>query len=143
MQLYYDVFVAHTVFFLWNRTEMKKMGIIDGIVLEPHDGAHEDVDQATRRLERAVLEQIAALQSMTVARLTKNRHEKFRGIGSYSSHFRRIIYSEVEQLQNAVAVGFEAVKKSERIRTIAKPVRKNHGKSDDTPANSAKHDLGD
>jgi acetyl-CoA carboxylase carboxyl transferase alpha subunit len=111
-------------------TNCYEMGIIDGIVLEPGDGAHEDVAQATRRLERAVLEQIAILQGMTVARLTKNRYEKFRGIGSYSSHFRRIIYSEVEQLQNAVAVGVEAVKKSERIRTIAKPIRKNLGKND-------------
>jgi acetyl-CoA carboxylase carboxyl transferase subunit beta len=111
-------------------TNCYEMGIIDGIVLEPGDGAHEDVAQATRRLERAVLEQIAILQGMTVARLTKNRYEKFRGIGSYSSHFRRIIYSEVEQLQNAVAVGVQAVKKSERIRTIAKPIRKNLGKND-------------
>jgi len=120
-----------------------EMGIIDGIVLEPNDGAHEDIDQATRRLERAVLEQMAVLQNMTVTRLVKNRYEKFRGIGSYSRHFRRIIYSEVEQLQTAVAIGLETVKRSDRIRNIAKPVKRNKGKSKMKPDDSTGFDSVD
>ena len=117
-----------------------EMGIIDGIVPEPGEGAHEDVDQATRRLERAVLEQMATLQKMTVARLIKNRYEKFRGIGSYSRHFRRIIYREVEQLQTAVTVGLEAVKKSETIRTISKPAKRNKAKNKPNSANPTEGD---
>lgn len=118
-----------------------EMGIVDGVVSEPGEGAHEDVDQATRRLERALLEQMAVLQNTTVARLKKNRYEKFRGIGSYSRHFRRIIYREVEQLQIAVAFRVEAVKNSEKIRTLAKPAKRNKRKSTLKSANPNETDL--
>jgi len=73
----------------------------------------------------------------------KNRYEKFRGIGSYSRHFRRIIYSEVEQLQTAVAIGLETVKRSDRIRNIAKPVKRNKGKSKMKPDDSTGFDSVD
>ena len=120
-----------------------EMGIVDVIVPEPGEGAHEDVAQASRRLEKALLEQMAILQNTAVARITKNRYEKYRGIGSYSRYFRRIIYREVEQLQLAVAVGVEAVKKSDRIRTFTKSAKKNKGKSNAKPMHSPKTDPTD
>ena len=98
-----------------------ELGIVDQVVQEPTGGAHTNHDEAARQLRRALLQELADLQSKTKRRLVSERYKKFRRMGEYSSHFRVAITREVNSLQGLVATG---------VRRIS---RRGAKKSGDTP----------
>ncbi len=60
-----------------------ELGIVDGIVEEPPGGAHQDHDDAARRLERAIAEQLTRLTRLTPDELREDRYQRFRRLGAF------------------------------------------------------------
>jgi acetyl-CoA carboxylase carboxyl transferase subunit alpha len=62
--------------------DLLKLGLIDGIIPEPHEGAHADPDGAAEALRITLREALASLAGMTPAQLIEQRYQKFRAMGS-------------------------------------------------------------
>jgi acetyl-CoA carboxylase carboxyl transferase subunit alpha len=65
--------------------DLLELGLIDGIVPEPGEGAHSDPDGAAEALRRVVREALAALSKLDSRLLIDERYEKFRRMGSFFS----------------------------------------------------------
>ena len=61
--------------------DLKKMGIIDGIIKEPLGGAHNDVDLAAKRLKKVILDDIAEIGKLNPEKRIDMRIEKFSNMG--------------------------------------------------------------
>jgi len=61
--------------------DLKKMGIIDGIIKEPLGGAHNDVDLAAKRLKKVILEDIAEIGKLNPEKRIDKRIDKFSNMG--------------------------------------------------------------
>lgn len=57
--------------------------VIDGIVKEPAGGAHLDWDSAAESLKTALIENLAALESLNTETLLDQRYRRFRRIGEF------------------------------------------------------------
>ena len=58
--------------------------MIDGIVLEPEGGAHEDHDEAARLLGESIREALEELEGVPGDDLRRRRRAKFRALGVYA-----------------------------------------------------------
>jgi acetyl-CoA carboxylase carboxyl transferase subunit alpha len=63
--------------------DLRRLGVIDGIVPEPVGGAHRDWEAAAASLKAALREHLAALAHLTAEALVADRYEKFRRIGVF------------------------------------------------------------
>tara|TARA_B100000405_G_C16636105_1_gene393155 strand:+ start:64 stop:1011 length:948 start_codon:yes stop_codon:yes gene_type:complete len=61
--------------------DLKKMGIIDGIIKEPLGGAHNDVDLAAKRIKKVILNDIADLGKLNPEKRIDRRIDKFSNMG--------------------------------------------------------------
>jgi len=59
------------------------LGVVDVIVEEPPGGAHQDHDDAARRLERAIGEQLTKLSRLSPDELREDRYQRFRRLGAF------------------------------------------------------------
>src|SRR6187399_1664256 len=57
------------------------LGLIDEIVKEPVGGAHLDYDEATRLVDLAIVQHLAALQALPADLRLQGRYDKFRNMG--------------------------------------------------------------
>lgn len=62
---------------------LKKLGVIDDIILEPFGGAHKDPKCAEINLKKVVLLSISELEKIKIDTLLENRYNKFRRIGFF------------------------------------------------------------
>jgi acetyl-CoA carboxylase carboxyl transferase subunit alpha len=62
--------------------DLKKLGLVDEIVLEPPGGAHADRERMFEILERVLQRNLESLRSQDMADLLTDRHAKFRAMGS-------------------------------------------------------------
>ena len=62
--------------------ELKKLGVIDGIIPEPEGGAQAAPAQMMWNLDRALTHYLAALTKESAAALVRQRYEKFRSMGT-------------------------------------------------------------
>lgn len=65
--------------------DLKRFGIVDEIVAEPPGGAHNDWDQTTSELSRALSRHLEEVSALDPQDRIDSRHEKFRQIGEYAS----------------------------------------------------------
>ncbi len=63
--------------------DLKDLGLVDEIIPEPQDGAHEDVDEAAILLGDALERNLEALAVQSAEELVEGRYEKFRSMGSF------------------------------------------------------------
>ena len=63
--------------------DLLELGLIDGIVPEPGEGAHSDPDQAAESLRITLRDALAQLAGMSEEQLVRERYEKFRRMGSF------------------------------------------------------------
>jgi len=61
-----------------------ELGVIDGIVPEPEDGAHTDHDEAARLLGESLQEALEDLEPVPAEELKRTRRAKFRSLGVYA-----------------------------------------------------------
>jgi acetyl-CoA carboxylase carboxyl transferase subunit alpha len=63
--------------------ELLELGLIDGIVPEPGEGAHADPDGAAESLRATLRGALNSFEGMSPRRLIDDRYEKFRRMGAY------------------------------------------------------------
>ncbi len=63
--------------------DLIKLGLIDGIIPEPGDGAHSDYDEAALQLKAGLLNALGQLRTMTPKELADQRYTKFRQMGNF------------------------------------------------------------
>jgi acetyl-CoA carboxylase carboxyl transferase subunit alpha len=61
--------------------DMKKNGLIDGIVEEPLGGAHRDLKQMAKTLKQVIIDQLKALDTLTPEQRINQRIDKFCSMG--------------------------------------------------------------
>lgn len=64
-------------------TDLKALGIIDGIIDEPLGGAHTDVDHAANSLKLQILASLQQLSKTPARALLDQRHRKYEKIGFF------------------------------------------------------------
>jgi acetyl-CoA carboxylase carboxyl transferase subunit alpha len=63
--------------------DLLALGLIDGIILEPGEGAHTDPDAAAEAVRTTLRASLAELSGMTPKQLIDDRYNKFRKMGSF------------------------------------------------------------
>ena len=63
-------------------TDLKKIGIVDEIILEPIGGAHKDYDAISRSIKSSLITNIAELSKFSLEELLKRRYERLLKIGA-------------------------------------------------------------
>jgi acetyl-CoA carboxylase carboxyl transferase subunit alpha len=64
-------------------SDLLSLGLIDGIVPEPGEGAHSDPDNAAEAISMILRESLRELSMLTPEQLIEQRYEKFRRMGSF------------------------------------------------------------
>jgi acetyl-CoA carboxylase carboxyl transferase subunit alpha len=64
-------------------TDLKQLGLIDGVIAEPMGGAHQDQNAAIESLRDAVARELDALSVIPLDELLEQRYQKFRRIGEF------------------------------------------------------------
>jgi acetyl-CoA carboxylase carboxyl transferase subunit beta len=60
------------------------LGVVDLVVPEPGDGAHDDPAEMARRLRPIIVDRLAALETLTVDELLEARYQRYRSLGAYT-----------------------------------------------------------
>ena len=63
--------------------DLLNLGLIDGIIPEPGEGAHTDADAAAEAVRVTLRASLAELSKMTPKQLIDDRYDKFRKMGSF------------------------------------------------------------
>ena len=64
--------------------DLKRLGVIDGIVKEPAGGAQKNHAAAVANVKKAILAALKELKGIPVAELVEARYEKFRAMGNFA-----------------------------------------------------------
>ncbi len=64
-------------------SDLLSLGLIDGIINEPAEGAHTDMDAAAESVKRTLRESIAELAARSPQELIDDRYDKFRRMGNF------------------------------------------------------------
>ena len=90
--------------------DCRSLGIIDHVVPEPEGGAHTNVDEAARQLERMLVQALLDVQMTFSTTMVRNRFRKFRNIGTYSTYLEATLATEVHQFQETVLKSLRELK---------------------------------
>jgi acetyl-CoA carboxylase carboxyl transferase subunit alpha len=63
--------------------DLASLGVVDEVIAEPPGGAHEDWDEAARRLQAALIRHLDELRGLSAETLRARRWEKFESIGQW------------------------------------------------------------
>jgi acetyl-CoA carboxylase carboxyl transferase subunit alpha len=66
-------------------TDLKELGVIDDIILEPAGGAHLDHDAAADLLDKQLRPCLESMMGMSPSELRRQRYQKFRQLGAFST----------------------------------------------------------
>jgi acetyl-CoA carboxylase carboxyl transferase subunit alpha len=64
-------------------SDLQALGLIDGIIPEPAEGAHRDPDQAAEFVKEAIHSALAELAALAPQALMDDRYNKFRRMGNF------------------------------------------------------------
>lgn len=65
--------------------DLKELGVIDEIIEEPGEGAHESQKEVSAKIKAMLLKNLKELATIDVEELIEKRYEKFRNIGEVQS----------------------------------------------------------
>ncbi len=65
--------------------EQQALGVIDTVIGEPGDGAHDDPEETARRLGEAIEAQLEALVHHDLDALVKARYTRYRDYGAFTT----------------------------------------------------------
>tara|TARA_B100000287_G_scaffold414180_1_gene446470 strand:+ start:407 stop:1351 length:945 start_codon:yes stop_codon:yes gene_type:complete len=63
-------------------SDLKEIGIVDEIILEPVGGAHQDYDQVSVNIKSSILTNISELSKFSIEELLKRRYQRLLRIGA-------------------------------------------------------------
>jgi acetyl-CoA carboxylase carboxyl transferase subunit alpha len=69
--------------------DLHGLGLVDGIIPEPAEGAHTDPDKAAEFVREAIHNALAELAPLSPEELIENRYQKFRRMGSFFAEGQR------------------------------------------------------
>lgn len=87
-----------------------RLGVIDGIIPEPEDGAHRDPEFAAALVMDSLTEALANLIEIPGRRLVDSRYRKFRRMGQHNTVWRELIGQEVSDLSSRVGRGIDLIR---------------------------------
>ena len=64
--------------------DQQALGVVDIVVPEPGEGAHTDPAETARRLKAIIVDQLAALDALTIDELVDARYRRYRALGTYT-----------------------------------------------------------
>lgn len=97
--------------------ELLKLGIIDEVIPEPPDGAHNDYDSAAASLKKAILRSLKEFENFTPDQLREHRYNRFRSIKFYHE-------PEPEKMKTAAPETKKTTSKPKKKRPAAKAKQK-------------------
>jgi acetyl-CoA carboxylase carboxyl transferase subunit alpha len=62
---------------------LKKLGLVDEVLKEPHGGAHRDPQLMAEGLKQSMIKHLAELRNQPVTQLLDARQARLRGFGAY------------------------------------------------------------
>lgn len=65
-------------------SDLLRRGIVDGVILEPENGAHTEPADAVDRVRRSVVQALGRLKGLTPSEIIEHRHRRFRSFGDYT-----------------------------------------------------------
>jgi acetyl-CoA carboxylase carboxyl transferase subunit alpha len=65
--------------------DLKRLELIDGLILEPAEGAHTDPNRAAESVKETIQKALAELAPLTAKQLIDDRYDKFRRMGNFFS----------------------------------------------------------
>jgi acetyl-CoA carboxylase carboxyl transferase subunit beta len=78
--------------------DLLRLGVIDGVILEPAGGAHTDPDRAVQLVSNAVHAALRELSDRPAVALVKQRYRRYRHIGKVGIYWRQVVRSEMQEL---------------------------------------------
>jgi acyl-CoA carboxylase subunit beta len=60
------------------------LGVVDIVVPEPGDGAHDQPEETARRLKAIVVDRLRALEALPIDELVDGRYRRYRALGAYT-----------------------------------------------------------
>jgi acetyl-CoA carboxylase carboxyl transferase alpha subunit len=94
-----------------------ELGIVDDVTPEPQEGAHTDLETSTEFIKQALIRELGYLVNRSTKKLVKERRNKFRKMGEFSTHFKDAVKEEVSLLQNVMLRGVRR-RKSEKKQPV-------------------------
>jgi len=79
-----------------------ELGVIDGIVDEPGDGAHSDHEAAARAIKRALLDALTSIGPTATPELLTSRYARLRHIGTYTEAGAPAVEPELPSLRHRI-----------------------------------------
>ncbi len=79
--------------------DCQDLGIVDIVVPEAEGGAHVNPDETAEYLRLALVRELGFLLRRRTNKLVKERQNKFRKMGEYSTYFKEAVRQEVDLLQ--------------------------------------------
>lgn len=64
-------------------TDLKKFGIVDQIIPEANEGAHEDWEAAAENLKASIVTSLAEIEALSVPERLARRYQKYRAMGEF------------------------------------------------------------
>jgi acetyl-CoA carboxylase carboxyl transferase subunit alpha len=64
-------------------SDLKSLALIDGIIPEPAEGAHTDMDRAAESVKQAIRTALEELSHQSPQQLIHDRYNKFRRMGNF------------------------------------------------------------
>lgn len=71
-------------------SDLKKLGVVDEVLAEPHGGSHRDPEAAAQTLQEALARHLKELQALTPDKLADDRYEKYRAMGVFEERARAV-----------------------------------------------------
>jgi acetyl-CoA carboxylase carboxyl transferase subunit alpha len=64
--------------------DQRELGVVDIVVPEPGEGAHDEPVETARRLKAIVIDRLIALDALGIDELLDSRYRRYRALGSYT-----------------------------------------------------------
>ena len=65
--------------------QVKQLGVVDEVILEPLGGAHRNYEEASAKLKEAIVRNLLPLEKLSPKKLVAQRYDKFRKMGVFET----------------------------------------------------------
>jgi acetyl-CoA carboxylase carboxyl transferase subunit beta len=88
------------------------LGVIDVVVAEPGEGAHEEPEETAKRLRSIIVDRLDALADLSTEELLESRYRRYRALGAYTEAAQPEVPERVDR------------RLADRLRDLLDPARR-------------------
>lgn len=92
-------------------TDCLRLGIVDGTVPEPGEGAHTDHQEAAALIRRSILRELTRLNGVRMKKRLQQRYDRYREIGSTRSKIRGTLERRIAHVVDRTGGAWERVRR--------------------------------